>query len=268
MKIFQLVMLSVFQLSLAWGQSAEEIISKTESAYRGLTNYTDQGTYIKSGSHSLSMDTSTYSLAIDRKGNINQWLHKESSGQLTGAKYVKTGGESLGTYTRLGNKEPGFPCTMHEAGARLMGTGGDVFYVIGSLFYEGYITGAPTDSSALQYYDSARKLPDTMINGAPCYVIKTRKTAVITQSYADRANFVHDSMFHLLDLPIEQRGGSRTEPGPKSVEHKYFIRKSDLMMVRIENFYMEADTHTIKGHAVLSLNPKYNVKDFSTYLKE
>ncbi len=268
MRTLYILILVTFPLSFTNGQTAEEIISKTESAYRGLTNYTDQGMYIKSGSHFLNMDTSTYSLAIDRKGNINQWLHKESSGQLTGANYVKAGGESLGTYTRLGNKEPGFPCTMSEAGARLMGTGGDVFYVIGSLFYEGYITGAATDSSALQYYDSARKLPDTMINGAPCYVIKTRKTTVTTQSYADRANFVHDSMFHLLDLPIEQRGGPRTEPGPRTVEHKYFIRKSDLMMVRSENFYMEADTHTIKGHSVLSLNPKYNVKDFSTYRKE
>jgi len=268
MRTLYLLILATFPLSFAYGQTAEEIISKTESAYRDLSNYADQGTYIRSSGNFPKDDTSTYFLAIDRKGNVNQWLHKGLPGQLSGARYVKTDTESMGTYTRIGSQDASFQCNMSEAGARMMGTGGDVFYVIGSLFYEGYLTGSPTDSSVLRYYDTVGKLPDTMINGAKCYVIKTRKTTVTTQSYADRANFVHDSIFHLLELPVEQRGGPRAEPGAKSTEHKFFIRKSDFVIVRMENFFMKEDTDIVKGHSVLSMNPKYNIQDFANYLKE
>lgn len=268
MKTINLFLFLCIHLSIANGQRAEEILWKTQAAYRGLTNYVDEGTYIKSARNYPGQNTPTFYMAIDRNENVNQWLHDEFSGKQGGAQYVKSEKEALGSYTRIGTEDPSFLCSISEAGARLMGTGGDIFFVISSLFYPGYRLGSTNDSSAILYFDRAQKLTDTTINGTSCYVIKTHMTTVITKEFADRVNFTHDTMFHLLDLPVEQRGGSRTEPGPKYSAYKYFIRKSDFLIVRYERFSLEGDTDIVNYHSALTLNPRYDVKDFATYLKE
>lgn len=268
MRTLNLVMLAIFYLSVAWGQTAEEILWKTQAAYRGLTNYVDEGTYIKSARNYPGQNTPNFYMAIDRNENVNQWLHDEISGKLSGAQYVKSEKEALGSYTRIGTQDPSFLCSISEAGARLMGTGGDIFFIINSLFYPGYRLGMTNDSSYILHFDNAQKLADTTINGASCYVIKTHITTEITEEFAARSNFAHDSMFHLLDLPVEQRGGPRTEPGPRSTAYKYFIRKSDFMIVRYERFSLEGDTDIVNYHLVLTLSPRYNVKHFVKYLEQ
>jgi hypothetical protein len=255
------------QISVS-GQTAEEILWNTEHAYRALNNYADEGTFIRTSSNTPYPDTTTYYMALDRTGNVNHWFHKERNGQITGAKYAKSEKDSLGTYTRIRNEGESFTCNMGEAGARMMGSGGGMFFLIGSLFFPDFFSGSPGDSSMIQYYDKASRLDDTTIHGVTCYVIKTRKTNVIPQEVADKQNYQRDSTQGLLDLPPEQRGGPRTVAGPKTFEKKYFIRTSDMILVRVEDFHYKNDTNILQSKSTLELNPRLNVKDFGKYLKE
>jgi hypothetical protein len=250
------------------GQTAEEILWKTVSTYRMLTNYVDEGTNIISYSNLPFPDTTTYTLALDRKGKVNQWFQKEKGGQISGSQYTISASDTLGTLSRLGTDAPSITCNMPLAMGPLGGKGGSMFFLLGSLFYPGFYTKMAGDTSAIQYYDTAKRLDDTTINHVNCYVVETRKTFVISQETADKQNFRRDSMQGILDLPVEQRGGPRTVAGPRSNARKYFIRKNDYMIVRMEDFHFKDGTAIVKFQSVLTLNPKYNVKDFAAYLKK
>lgn len=251
------------------GQTAEEILANTESAYQKLRNYVDQGTLVPEYKlMPVPMDTTTYHIAMDRKGNVSYRLNKNLAGWASGAEFAKTAKDSNGIYTRLSSADAPFACGMEEAEARLMGTGGIMFYLVGSMFYEDTRSDSQTPTSMIQNFDTAKRLDDTTINDAVCFVIKTKKTFIISQELADEQNFKSDSTQGLLSLPPEQRGGPRTEAGPRTSEHKYYIRQSDLMLIRVENYHSTDDTEIPKYKSTLVLHPMYNVKDFDKYLQE
>ncbi|HQW02530.1 MAG TPA: hypothetical protein PLR30_08640, partial [Saprospiraceae bacterium] len=78
-------------------QSAEEILNQTETAYRNLRNYIDQGTVVPEyRSMPVPMDTTTYTIAMDRKGNVSYVLNKTFAGRTSGAIFEKTAKDSLG----------------------------------------------------------------------------------------------------------------------------------------------------------------------------
>lgn len=250
-------------------QTAEEILINTESAYGKLRNYVDQGIVVPEyRSMPVPMDTSTYHIAMDRKGNVSYVLNKTFAGRTSGAEFAKTAKDSNGIYTRLGSADAPFACGLEEAQARLVGTGGIMFSLIGSMFFEDTRSKSQTPPSMIQNFDTAKRLDDTTINDAVCFVIKTRKTYIITQELADEQNFKRDSTQGLLDLPPEQRGGPRTEAGPKTSEHKYYIRQNDLMITRVEIYHFKNETEIPWSKSTLVLHPMYNVKGFNKYLKE
>lgn len=250
-------------------QSAEEILNQTESTYRKLRNYVDQGTLVPANNSSpVPIETTTYSIAMDRKGNVSYKLIKTLAGRTSGAIFEKTAKDSLGVYTRLGREDAPFACKIEEAHPRLMGTGGSMFYLVGSMFYEPTSSDGQKHPSMIQYFDTAKRLDDTTINGAICFVIKTRKTSMITEEMASRVNFQRDSMFGLLDLPIEQRGGLRSEAGPNISEKKYYIRQADHMVVAVDSYHFPDETGPPTSKLTMYLSPNYNVKGFSKYLEE
>ncbi len=250
-------------------QSAEEILNQTESTYRKLRNYVDQGTLAPANNSSpVPIETTTYSIAMDRKGNVSYKLIKTLAGRTSGAIFEKTAKDTLGVYTRLGREDAPFACKIEEAHPRLMGTGGSMFYLVGSMFYEPTSSDGQKHPSMIQYFDTAKRLDDTTINGAICFVIKTRKTSMITEEMANRVNFQRDSMFGLLDLPIEQRGGLRSEAGPNISEKKYYIRQADHMVVGMDSYHFPDESGPPKFKTSIALAPLYNVKHFDKYLKE
>ncbi len=251
------------------GQTAEEILANTESTYSKLRNYVDQGTSVPEyRSMPVPVDTTTYHIVMDRKGNVSYRLNKTLAGMASGADFTKKAKDSLGIYTRLSSEDIPFACGLEEAQARLMGTGGVMFYLIGSMFYEDNGSDGQTPTSMIQNFDTAKRLDDTTIDGAVCFVIKTRKTHIISQELADEQNFKRDSAQGLLTLLPEQRGGPRTEAGSKTSEHKYYIRQSDLMVIRVENFQFKFETEIPWSKSTITLHPMYNVKGFDKYLKE
>ncbi len=265
--LFILALLSSPLLLVA--QSAEEILNQTETAYRNLRNYVDRGTVVPEyKSMPVPMDTTTYQMAMDRKGNVSYVLNKTVAGRTSGAEYAKTAKDSNGIYTRLGSADAPFACGIEEAQARLMGTGGIMFYLIGSMFYEDTRPDSQSPSSMIQNFDTAKRLDDTTIHDAVCYVIKTRKINIIPQDLVDRLNFKSDSTQGLLDLPPEQRGGPRAEAGPKTSEHKYYIRQDDHMVIGVESYHFKHGNEMPWSKSTLFLHPMYNVKGFNQYLKE
>lgn len=269
MKLIILFLFLFTSIGILEGQTAEEILLNTEDSYRKLLHYRDQGTFVvEYRTLPGYMDTTAYFLAMGRQGNVYHWFHKKKNGIMSGGLYMKSENDTLGTFTRVGTNDPGITCNMAEASARLGGRGGGMFYLFGSLFYPDFFSGTPGDSSAIQYYDKAKRLDDTTINNATCYVIKTRKTIIISKELADKENFKRDSTQGLLDLPPEQRGGPRREAGPQTSERKYYIRQSDLLLLRLEQFHFKDDIDTIHFKSTLVSNPQYNVSDIGTYPKE
>ena len=269
MKFILLILALLTSPLVPVAQSAEEILNQTETAYRNLRNYIDQGTVVPEyRSMPVPMDTTTYQIAMDRKGNVSYVLNKTFAGRTSGAEYVKTAKDSNGIYTRLGSTDAPFTSGIEEAQARLMGTGGIMFYLIGSMFFEDTRSDSQSPTSMIQNYDTAKRLDDTTINDAVCYVIKTRKTIIIPQDLVDRLNFKSDSTQGLLDVPPEQRGGPRADAGPKASEHKYYIRQNDHMVIREESYHLKDGVEMPWSKSTLVLHPKYNVKGFKQYLRE
>ncbi|MBP6186123.1 MAG: hypothetical protein KA479_14365 [Saprospiraceae bacterium] len=250
-------------------QTAEEILNQTESTYRKLRNYVDQGTMAPANNSSpVPIETTTYSIAMDRKGNVSYKLIKTLAGRTSGALFEKTAKDSLGVYTRLGREDAPFACKIEEAHPRLMGTGGSMFYLVGSMFYENTRSDSQSPTSMIQNYDTAKRLDDTTIHDEVCYVIKTRKTTIISQELVDQLNFKRDSTQGLLTLPPEQRGGPREVAGPKVSEHKYYIRQSDHMVIREESYHFKDGVEMPWSKSTLVLHPMYNVKGFKQHLRE
>jgi hypothetical protein len=141
-------------------------------------------------------------------------------------------------------------------------TGGGIMYLIGSLFYPDFNSNPAKDSSLILYYNTAEMRTDTTINNDLCYVVKTNKTYHVTKEMADIANRRYDSLNHLLELPIEQRGGARKVPRPKYSSYKYFIRKSDYIILRFDHISYTNDGKTVKMRRTTMMNPKCNIVDF------
>ena len=247
------------------GQTAEEIIYNTEQAYRKLDNYVDQGVrtsilFVKPLFH----DTSTYQLAMDREQNIYFSIHTPRSMGIKGATYTKVAGDSMGVYTRHADHEIPFSCSFYEAGGRLGGTGGYIFFLTASLMYPDYTWERPGNGSSLQGYDEVTRLEDAKIGNQSCYVIQTLKTIVVPQELVDKRNHQQDSIQGMLDLPPEQRGGYHLDSRPRVFGHLYYIRKSDFLIVKIVDRMFEDDI--LMSESQTLLHPEYNVKDFQSFL--
>ena len=63
----------------------------------------------------VPIETTTYSIAMDRKGNVSYKLIKTLAGRTSGALFEKTAKDSLGVYTRLGREDAPFACKIEEA---------------------------------------------------------------------------------------------------------------------------------------------------------
>jgi hypothetical protein len=248
-------------------QTAEDILFKTQNAYRGLENYTDEGQYITESYSPPPGDTrsTTYFMAMDRKSNIHFWHHDDQSDHKGGSSYIKSAKDTIGYFKRLNSDDPPLPETISFAAARSGGRGGPMFYTMGSLFYDDFF-GTGSDTSQLLRYDWTKRLSDTVIAGMTCYVILAENTTYISQEYADQQNFKRDSTQGLLDLPVEQRGGNRMIAGPRVTETKTYIRKNDFMVVMQVTKHFKEGTNQVRVKNTLTLNPKTNVRDFKTYL--
>lgn len=261
------ILLFTFLMSPLMAQEASVILNNTQQAYRELNNIVVEGRYefhLHYANTNLIANTlgkATFKLAMDKQGNIAHWF--KNDGQATGASYYQTLDDSLGLYTRLGTKDPSITCSRGEAGARLIPSGGGVMYLLGSMFYKHFNLNTDQDSSHMLYYDKAQLMPDSMVDGEVSFVVKTYRTILITEEMANAANHRMDSINGLLELPMEQqRGGPRKTAGPVYMGAKYWIRKTDYMILRCENYQYEEDGIGIKNTSILSMKSRYNLSDF------
>lgn len=255
-----------------FGQIAEEIICKTEDTYRSRSNYVDYGTFSQDiykapespGTISKSLN---YYLAMDREGNIYHWVNEFKHGKTQGVIFNKIAGDSLGTYQRLGNDEEPFPSNVLDAGARLVVTGGGVFILVTSLFYPDYSEASNETSSIPHSYDEIARLPDTLIDQRPCYVIETVKRHMLTQDMIDESNRRRDSILATKILPTEFKPPKSTMlPGVTTTKTKYFIHTKDYLILRVE--YINYPASGTVGKRIIKLDPKFDVSDFKKHLQK
>lgn len=268
MKTLKLVMLATFHLSVAWGQTAEEILCKTEDEYRKHVNYIDKGQQVSEIYGDQTMPGGfAYLLAMDRDGNIYHWINEFSNRKIIGAIYKKEAGELNGSYQRLGIAEEPFPCSAYEAGGRLLATGGGILWLAGSLFYPDYLEETPGDASQLQFYDSVQRLPDTLLGDKTCYVVETTKKFLITEKMADDSNRRGDSIRETHGLPpIHQSPPFKKLPGELTLKAKFYIHYGDFLIVQFDE--SKYDISQLKSSRSLKMHPLFDVKDFNAYLKE
>lgn len=265
------ILLFTFGMSPLVAQDATAILNNTQQAYRALTNIVVEGQYelhhhyVNTNQIVNTLAQASFKLAMDKDGNIAHWF--KNDGKATGASYYQMLNDSLGLYTRLGTKDPSFACSRGEAGARLIPSGGGVMYLIGSMFYTHFNSNPEKDSSHLLYYDQAYLMPDSMVDGEACFVVKTNRTIMVTEEMASAANYQIDSVNGLLELPMEQRGGPRKIAGPVFMGAKYWIRKTDYMILRCENYQYQDDGIGIKNTSILSMKSRYNLSDFKKYME-
>lgn len=265
------ILLFTFVISPLMAQEAGDILNNTQQAYREINNIVVEGRYefhlhyVNTNLIANTLAKATFKLAMDKEGNIAHWF--KNDGKATGASFYQTQNDSLGLYTRIGTSDPSLTCSRGEAGARLIPSGGGVMYLLGSMFYKHFNLNTDQDSSHMLYYDKAQLMPDSLIDGEACFVVTTNRTIMITEEMANAANHRMDSINGLLELPMEQRGGPRKTAGPVFMGAKYWIRKTDYMILRYENYQYEEDGIGIKNKNIISMKSKYNVSDFKKYME-
>jgi hypothetical protein len=274
MKSITFLLLLLHLQVIGSSQTAEEILWKTQGAYRALSNYVDEDTFVVQGIFP-STDTLIfvpvtlwYVMALDRKQNVNYWHQRHLDDETIIGYYKKSEKEANGILYSNIPANPDIICSLAEAAARLSGRNNSRLSLIASLMYPDLRAESVSDSSIILDYDSASRLADTTINGSSCYVVKTKKTNIITQERADKANYQKDSINGLLTLDPELRGGPRMVAGPVTVGRKYYIRKTDFIILRIELFNYKEDTETKLTQATVTFKPKLNVEDFKKYMEE
>lgn len=261
------VLIFALQKSL-FGQTAEEIICKTEDEYRKHSNYIDQGLFsLDIYSTPLTSKSFNYFLAIDRDGNVHHWINEFQFGKTTGVIYTKKAADTLGTYQRLGYEEEPFPCSFYHAGGRLLATGGGILWLTASMFYPDYLEESPGDASRLQQYDEIKRLPDTLIENELCFVVETITKFQRTQKMADDSNRRGDSIRVKNGFePIFNTAPHKQLPEVIIIKVKYFIHAKDYKLLRCEERkYVLSE---LKSKSTLKMAPVFDVKDFEKSLQE
>lgn len=268
MKILILFLFLLSQEFIVSGQSADDILCKTEDEYRKHFNYIDHGQYsMDIYQDPIISSAFNYFIAMDREGDVYHWISEFKYGKTIGTVYDKKAKQSTGTFLRLGNDEAPFPCSLYEAGGRLLATGGGILWLSCSLFYPDFLEESPGDDSHLQFYAGAERLPDSIIQNEPCYVVGASKTIMITEKMADDSNRRGDSIRAIYGLPpVHQSPPFKKLPGEVILKVKYYIHKNDFLIVRLEESTYEISQ--LKSRRSLNMNPLFDVKDFIAYLKE
>lgn len=262
-----LIVLLCVSKSLA-GQTAEEIICITEEEYRKHLNYIDQGLFSQDiYSTPVTSTAYNYFLAFDRDGNVHHWITKSNDGKTTGVVYTKKASDTTGIYHRLGYEKEPFPCSLYHAGGRLLATGGGILWLTASMFYPEFLEETPGDASQLQYYDEIKRLPDTLIDSEPCYVIETMTKFQRTQRMADNSNHRGDSIRVKNGFePILNTAPYKKLPGEIIINVKYFITTKYFTLVRCEKIHIEQSKPTSKS--ILKMAPIFDTKDFAKSLQD
>lgn len=268
MKLVLLFSFISFLPQIIVGQTAEEIICKTEDEYRKHSNYIDQGLFsLDIYSTTLTSKSFNYFLAMDSVGNVYHWINEFQFGKTIGVIYSKKASDTLGTYQRLGYEEEPFSCSLYHAGGRLLATGGGILWLTASMFYPEYLEETPGDASRLQHFDEIKRLPDTLIGSELCFVVETITKFQRTQKMADDSNRRGDSIRVKNGFePIFHTAPFKQLPEEIITKVKYFIQAKEYKLIRCEE--IQYALSQLKSKRTLKMAPVFDTKDFANSLQQ
>jgi len=256
--------------------TAEDIIRQTEAAYAALDHYTDHGVLISrydlSGSDRTKETKARYQVAVDRR--LNCWLSFEEPQRDTLCNeyaYLQMAGEAEGVFCRnLSGEVRINRDSLLRALARLTGVCRGVFNIPFELMHPEAFKPFPNFKNALRNADATTRLPDTLLDGAPCYrielmrkIVRTPKELQSMQRQRDSlAQRMIDSLYVPPEIVVETMLMSKP-PSETVVRTVFYIRRSDMLVVRREVLRV---SNTGTDHAeVLMMNPRANVPDFQDF---
>ena len=153
-------------------QAAREILAKSSAAYRALTNYVDEGSYVIISPLGPQYNrTIHYSIALDTSRNIYHRYAEDFQGNTVEYVYLLPSGKEFGTYTIKGENPVLVSSNLADASARFGGNGSGLLYDLTSLMYPTVYTGA-NSQTPFAPYTSLTTLRDTTLNGQPLYVVE------------------------------------------------------------------------------------------------
>lgn len=258
---------------IAKDQAAKDILAKTASKYRSLTNYVDEGSYVIISPLGPQYNrTIHYYIALDTARNIYHRYSENFQGNTVEYVYLLPSGKEFGTYTIKGENPVIVSSNLTDAAARFGGNGTGLLYDLTSLMYPTVYTGA-ISQTPFAPYTSLTTLRDTTLNGQPLYVVEVTNQYELSQDKIDRTKRTMDSLNYVRALRTnpdaklsDYKGTSNYYElaGMKTHVAKYYIRKKDNLIVRKEELMTTGDNKIYK--LSYQLSPRTNVTNFKQYI--